>query len=122
MTAAAVVAGLLAGAGAGIAPPEVTLVAIVGITVIVLVALHPPFGAYLLLATTPLLAGMGRGLLVPLLRPHEAIAALIIAGLLVHLAVGAASPDRIRLRLSFGPSTVRSCSWRSPAQFFPSSS
>lgn len=103
VNAPAVLAGLLAGAGASTAPPHVTLAAIFGMTVIVLVALHPPFGAYLLLATTPLLAGMDRGLLLPLLRPHEAIAALITAGLLVHLAVGAASRAQIRLRVSPGP-------------------
>lgn len=103
MLAAAVGVCLLAGAGAGSAPPEVTLAAIFGITVVALVAVHPPFGAYLLLATTPLLAGMGRGLLLPLLRPHEAIAVLITAGLLVHLTFGAVSRAPIRLRLSFGP-------------------
>jgi len=100
---AALVASLLAGIGAGLAPPQVTLAASFALVVVVLVAQHPPFGAYLLLATTPLLAGLDRGLLLPLLRPHEAIAVLIAVGLLMHLALGAASRDPIRLRLSFGP-------------------
>lgn len=103
LIAAALAAGLLAGAGAALAPPQVTLAGIFAMVVVVLVALHPPFGAYLLLATTPLLAGLDRGLLLPLLRPHEAIAVLIAGGLLMHLVLGAASDASIRLRLSFGP-------------------
>lgn len=101
--AACVVASLLAGAVAGAAPPQVTLAAILAIAVIVVVALHPPFSAYLLLATTPLLAGLERGLLLPLLRPHEAMAGLVVAGLLVHLTLATASRTPVRLRLSFGP-------------------
>jgi hypothetical protein len=100
---AALVAGLLAGAAAGAAPPPVALTAMFGMTVIAVVALRPSFGAYLLLATTPLLAGLDRGLVLPLLRPHEAIAVLIALGLLVHLVLGAASQTPIRARLSFGP-------------------
>ncbi len=103
LIAAALVAGLLAGTGAGLAPPQVTLAGIFAMVVVVLVALHPPFGAYLLLATTPLLAGLDRGLLLPLLRPHEAIAVLIAGGLFMHLVLGAVSGASIRLRLSFGP-------------------
>jgi hypothetical protein len=96
-------AALLAGAGAAAAPPRLTLAAILAIAVIAAVALHPPVAAYLLLATTPMLAGLERGLVLPVLRPHEAIALLVAAGLLVHLALWSAAHYPVRLRLSFGP-------------------
>jgi hypothetical protein len=99
---AALGAALVAGAGAAAAPPRLTLAAILAIAVIAAVALHPPVAAYLLMATPPLLAGLERGLVLPLLRPHEAIALLVAAGLLVHLALWSAARYPVRLRLSFG--------------------
>jgi hypothetical protein len=56
------------------------------IGVVVAVAIHPPMAAYVLLAVTPLVVGMDRGDLVPLLRPNEAVLALLAAGMAVHLA------------------------------------
>ncbi len=99
----ALVAALFAGAVAGSAPPAMTLAATFATALVLTVAAHPPAGAYVLLATTPLLAGMDRGLVLPLLRPHEALAVLVVAGLAVHLATAATSHAPIRLRLQFGP-------------------
>ena len=45
--------------------------------VIAVVAARPVFGTYLVLALTPLLAGMDRGAVVPLLRPNEALTLLV---------------------------------------------
>lgn len=95
-------AALVAGAAAAAAPPLLTLAGILAIAVIAAVALHPPVAAYLLLATSPLLAGLERGLVLPLLRPHEALALLVAVGLLVHLALWSAARYPVRLRLSFG--------------------
>ncbi len=46
--------------------------------------LHPPAAAYLLIATSPLLAGMDRGAVVPVLRLNEAIALLLGGTVLVR--------------------------------------
>ncbi len=45
---------------------------------------HPPLAAYLLLGLTPLIAGVERGSLVPLLRPNEGLALLIGGAVVVR--------------------------------------
>jgi hypothetical protein len=57
--------------------PTLALLGSLTLGICVLVYLHPPTAAYLLLAATPLLAGMDRGLVIPVLRPNEAIDALV---------------------------------------------
>ena len=100
--AAAVAAGVVAGAVAAVAPPKLALAAALALAVTFAVALHPPAGAYLLLGTTPLLAGLDRGVVLPLLRPHEALALLVAGGLVAHVVVRAWAGRLARLRLSFG--------------------
>jgi hypothetical protein len=51
------------------------------------VAVHPAFGAYLLLVATPLLAGIERGAVVPMIRPAEGLLTVVCAGLLARGAV-----------------------------------
>ena len=57
-------------------------IGIVASAVVILVMLRPQAAAYLLLAITPLVAGIDRGSGIPFLRPIEALAALVGAGLL----------------------------------------
>lgn len=90
------------GAGAAVAPPQLSAAAGLSLAVVLVVAAHPPAGIYLLLATTPLLAGLERGLILPILRPHEAVAGLVGAGLVAHLVLCAVGRLPTRLRLSFG--------------------
>jgi hypothetical protein len=90
------------GALAALAPPQLAIAGAVALAVVLAVALHPPAGAYLLLAATPLLAGLDRGLVLPVLRPHEALALLIAAGLVGHVALRAAARAPARLHLQFG--------------------
>lgn len=58
--------------------------AIAAVGVIATVAWSPAIGAYLYLAVTPLVAGITRDLFLPVLRIHEALLGLIIAGLLLR--------------------------------------
>lgn len=102
LAAATLTTAVLAGALVAFAPPQLTLAGILAGALMVGVALHPPLAAYVLLATTPLLAGLDRGLVLPLLRPHEAIGGIVLAGLLLHLVTRAAAGAPARLRLSLG--------------------
>ena len=100
--AGAALLALAAGAASALAPPELVLALIVAVAITALVALFPPAGAYLLLGLSPLLAGLDRGTLLPLLRPHEGLALLVVAGLAVHVAVRAFQGRTASLRLPFG--------------------
>jgi murein biosynthesis integral membrane protein MurJ len=80
--AGAVVIGLAA-ALAGV----LVIAAVAGVIVIVAVAARPALAAYLWLGTVPLIVGIDRGVVVPLLRLNEALLALLLVGLLVRALV-----------------------------------
>jgi hypothetical protein len=95
---AGVVAAVLSGPLATLGPGVIAVVAagaLVGA-----VAARPPLAAYVVLAATPLLAGVERGAVLPVVRPNEALLGLVLAGLvlrgLVEVARGA--PLDVRLR------------------------
>lgn len=75
----AVAAGALAAASLTVAVMTTAMAVIVGA-----VALRPAWAVYIMLAVTPLIAGMDRGAVIPLLRPHEALFAVLGTGLFVH--------------------------------------
>ena len=58
-----------------------------------------PGGADGLIAVTPLVAGIDRGLAIPVLRPNEALLVLVGVALLLRGAVRAASGSLSRLTL-----------------------
>ena len=60
------------------------LLALAACLVVATVAAHPPLAAYALLGVTPLIAGIDRGTLIPLLRPNEGFALLLAAGLVAR--------------------------------------
>jgi hypothetical protein len=62
---------------------EAAVVVAFALGVVVVVYLHPPAGAYILIGATPLIAGIDRGVL-PVVRPNEALAALVAVGLLAR--------------------------------------
>src|SRR5439155_9221358 len=61
---------------------------------------RPPWAAYLLLAMTPLTAGISRGSYVPLLRPHEMLGLLLGAGVALRAVAHVRAGHRLRPRLS----------------------
>jgi hypothetical protein len=75
---------LLLGAAVVLLPLPQLGIGLLLCAILVGVILHPPLAAYLLLVFTPLLAGLDRGAGIPLLRPTEALAALVGCGLLIR--------------------------------------
>lgn len=77
--AVAIIAGVLAAA----AGPLITLGALgllVGMGLFAAAAYRPVFATYAYLGTLPIVAGIDRGILIPLVRPNEALLALLLAG------------------------------------------
>jgi hypothetical protein len=91
---------LLLGAAIVFLPIPQVLMAFVLCATLVVVVVHPPVAAYLLLALTPLLAGIDRGAGIPFLRPTEALAALVGAALLLRWILTALRSGLPRIRPS----------------------
>jgi hypothetical protein len=91
---------LLLGAAIVFLPIPQVLMAFVFCATLVVVVVHPPVAAYLLLAFTPLLAGIDRGASIPFLRPTEALAALVGAALLLRGILTALRSGLPRIRPS----------------------
>lgn len=88
----------LAGAVAVISPSlavGLAAVAVLGAAVFA----HPPLAAYAYLALAPLVAGIDRGALLPLLRPNEALLLLLATAVGARLALAWSSGDDVRPRL-----------------------
>ncbi len=92
--------GLLVLTAALIRSPAVTMAGIMATALMVAVVMHPPTGAYVLLATTPLIVGMDRGLVLPLLRPSEALALLVGVALVGRGIVRLTSGERLQVRVT----------------------
>jgi hypothetical protein len=97
-------AGILVLAGASgplaLAPLPALLAFVAAVALALAVALRPSVAAYVLLATTPLLAGIERGRLVPGLRPSEAVLGVVAGGLALRGFVRLAQGARRQIRWS----------------------
>jgi hypothetical protein len=96
--AACTAVAVLAALGVLVSPP-LLLAGIVLAILVAGVAVHPPLGAYVLLVATPLLAGIERGAVVPMVRPAEALIAVVAAGLLARGAARFLAGEARRPRL-----------------------
>lgn len=89
--------GCLVGASIPYGPPSALLVGLGAFLVVAAVAVRPAVGAYVLIGVTPLVAGMDRGLVIPVLRPNEAVLVLVGAGLMARGVMRAAGGSLPRL-------------------------
>jgi len=99
VTLAALLLAMACGRLAADSPSAALALVVLGVGVPA-IALRPSLGAYLLLATTPLLAGIGRGSLVPFLRPGEVVLALVAGALALRTIVLLVRGDAWRPRLT----------------------
>jgi hypothetical protein len=83
-------AACVVGAAVTVVPPSLLLAGLAAGLLMAVVMVHPPSAVYILVGVTPLVAGMDRGLLIPVLRPNEALLVLVAAGLVARGVVRAA--------------------------------
>lgn len=81
------------------ASPTLTVVAAAAVVLAAGVALHPQLAAFVLFAATPLIVGIDRGAVIPVLRPNEALALVLAAGLSARLAAEIMTGRPFRPRL-----------------------
>jgi hypothetical protein len=93
---------LLIAAGAAIpfTPPRLVVLGLAAMVLWIAVFLHPRVAAYVLIGITPLVAGIDRGRLVPVLRPAEALALLVGSALIARGLMRIRSGHVPRIRLS----------------------
>ncbi len=100
LVAAAGVGAALVSGPLALLPPALVAAVLAGGGLALAVALRPALAAYVLIATTPLLAGVDRDRVLPVLRPSEAVLAATLVGLAASGAAALLRGAAVRLRLS----------------------
>ena len=98
LLAAAALACVAAGVGTA-ASPLIALLVTGVLALGIAIAVHPPLAAYLLVGLTPLIVGIDRGRVVPLLRPNEVLLVLCAGALVARAAWDLRAGVRFRPRL-----------------------
>lgn len=80
---ALLLAALALGAAVSV-QPVLAMAAALGIALVAAIAVWPVVGTYALVSLTPLTAGIDRGTLIPLLRPNEALCAVVALALVLR--------------------------------------
>jgi hypothetical protein len=93
-------AALCCGAVTALVPPKLAILAVILLALIAAIALFPVGAAYLLIATTPLVAGINRGSALPALRPNEALLVLVGLALCLRKVVTLRVPLTGRIRIT----------------------
>jgi hypothetical protein len=75
-------------------------IALLFIVFLVFVARRPVTAAYVFLATQPFVGGIDRGVLIPLVRPSEAIQGVLVAAVLCGVLVRAMRGERLSFRFT----------------------
>lgn len=86
--------------GALLLAPTLTVLGLLGLAVFAAVVVHPPLAPYLLIGSTPLIVGIDRASLVPLLRPNEAVLLLLGGALMTRGLISSWSGARSHRRLT----------------------
>jgi hypothetical protein len=90
----------LAGAALLLVAPALAIPAVAAGCIVLAVLFHPPVAAYVLLGLTPLIAGIDRGTLIPVLRPNEALLLLVALPLLVRGLMAVSNGRATHLRVT----------------------
>ncbi len=72
------------GAGSGIIDPKIGVAMVGLVAVIAITWTHPPMAAYIMLALAPLIVGLDRDQVIPILRPNEALLIVLVGVLSLH--------------------------------------
>lgn len=98
-SAVVVVSLVVTTAGLLVLSPPLVLAVVVALALASVVVYRPAVAAYVLLGATPLTAGIDRGMLIPFLRPNEALAVLVGGALVVRALPGVVVKGLPGLRL-----------------------
>jgi hypothetical protein len=86
--------------------PLAFLLSASAVALIFAIFVHPPIAAYVLLAVTPFIVGFGRGEVLPVLRPHEALALLVGGAVLLRSVPNLLFQKRSRINVNMVDASI----------------